>query len=129
MWPEPLHNQVGSGGFVASGLTYSGDESVLDKGGVVRPCKPVPMDIDNLWEYDDPAKSEAIFRAAITGADGDDYLELLTQVARARGLQGDFEDAHRLLDQVEADLPQSRICARGPLSARTWPRLQLKRGR
>jgi tetratricopeptide (TPR) repeat protein len=79
------------------------------------------MDIDSLWEYDDPAKSEAGFRAAMAEATGDERLELLTQVARARGLQGDFADAHRLLDQVESELVGA--------SARPRIRCLLERGR
>jgi len=62
------------------------------------------MTIDMFWEYEDPGKSEAAFRKAMASADGDEVLELLTQVARARGLQDDFEGAHRLLDQVESEL-------------------------
>ncbi len=62
-----------------------------------------------MWEYDDPGKSEAAFRTAMASAAADDYLELLTQAARARGLQGDLDGAHRLLDQVEAGLPEAGI--------------------
>ncbi len=62
------------------------------------------MDIDSFWEYSDPAGSEARFRSALTDARGDDQLELLTQVARTCSLRGDFDEAHRLLDQVEGQL-------------------------
>lgn len=79
------------------------------------------MTIDSHWEYGDPAQSEGAFRAAAANASGDDRLELLTQVARARGLQADFEGAHRLLDQVESELPTA--------GARPRIRYLLERGR
>jgi tetratricopeptide (TPR) repeat protein len=55
-------------------------------------------DIDALWEYDDPAASEARFRAALVTASGDDRLELLTQLARTDSLRGRFAEAHRVLE-------------------------------
>jgi tetratricopeptide (TPR) repeat protein len=79
------------------------------------------MAMDAFWEYEDPGKSEAAFRTALASAAGDEALELLTQVARARGLQDDFEGAHRLLDQVESELATA-----GP---RPHLRYLLERGR
>jgi len=79
------------------------------------------LNIDTYWEYEDSAKSEAAFRRAMAEAAGDDRLELLTQVARARGLQDDFEGAHHLLDQVEGDL--------GGAGSRPQIRYLLERGR
>lgn len=79
------------------------------------------MDVDPLWEYDDPVKSEAVFRAAMADAAGDDRLELLTQVARALGLQEDYEGAHRMLDQAE----EAMVAA----GRRPAIRYQLERGR
>jgi tetratricopeptide (TPR) repeat protein len=65
--------------------------------------------IDDLWEYDDPAASEARFRAAIEGAEavGDPGAadEARTQLARSLGLQGRFDDGQAILDRVEADHP------------------------
>ncbi len=37
-------------------------------------------DIDSLWDYDDPAGSEARFRAALPNAAPPERLELLTQI-------------------------------------------------
>ena len=63
-------------------------------------------DLYDLWDYDDPAgsreKFEAILPAAESSADRSYYLQLLTQIARCYGLEGDFEKAHEALDQVEA---------------------------
>ena len=79
------------------------------------------MDIDALWEYADPTASETRFRAALERAQGDDKLELLTQVARTFSMRRDFARAHALLDEVE---PQ--LAAAGP---RPRVRYLLERGR
>ena len=64
--------------------------------------------IDALWDYDHPAESEAAFRRALeewdAQADLDLQLELLTQIARAQGLQRRFDEAHATLDTVEVQL-------------------------
>ena len=39
------------------------------------------FDIDSFWEYSDPGTSEGRFRAAFSSVQGDDRLELLTQIA------------------------------------------------
>lgn len=74
----------------------------------------MPYDFDQLWDYDQPATTEEQFRQRLASAsDDDDRLQLLTQIARAQGLQRKFEQAHRTLDSVEAplrdDLPVARI--------------------
>lgn len=65
-------------------------------------------DFDRLWDYSKPEQTEAAFRNLLTAAEaGQDrsyHAELLTQIARCLGLQGRFEEAHRLLDQVGAML-------------------------
>jgi tetratricopeptide (TPR) repeat protein len=62
------------------------------------------IDIDSYWEYANPALSEERFRTALLAAHGDERLELLTQIARSYGLRQRFEQAHDLLNQVEAQL-------------------------
>jgi tetratricopeptide (TPR) repeat protein len=62
------------------------------------------MNVDDYWEYSDPAASEARFRAAFAGADTDRRLELQTQIARTYGLRRRFTDAHALLDEIEPQL-------------------------
>jgi len=65
------------------------------------------MDIDGMWDFGDPAASEASFRAALARAATDDTghrLELETQIARALGLQDAFTEAHALLDGVRPRL-------------------------
>ena len=70
----------------------------------------------DLWDFDDPAASERRFRAAATGAD---RPVMLTQVARALGLQESYDAGHALLDEVEA----------GRLDDETRARVHLERGR
>jgi tetratricopeptide (TPR) repeat protein len=63
--------------------------------------------LDQLWNFDDPAGSEARFRAAAADEryDTDERAELTTQLGRAIGLQGRYEEADALLDSVDADEP------------------------
>ncbi len=80
---------------------------------------------DRLWNYADPATTEAGFRKILPAAQSSgnrQYLvELLTQIARAQGLQNHFDDANTTLDQAERLLrPEMQV-------ART--RYLLKRGR
>ena len=60
--------------------------------------------IDSYWEYSDPAGSEERFREALQTAQGDEQLELLTQIARTYSLRRMFAEAHALLDEVEPQL-------------------------
>ncbi len=66
-------------------------------------------DLDELWDFDDPALTERRFRDRLpqVAADPPRRLELLTQIARAQGLQRRFDDAHATLDQVQAQLPEA----------------------
>jgi tetratricopeptide (TPR) repeat protein len=65
--------------------------------------------LHDLWAFDDPAASEARFRAAIdaaeTDGDPDAADEARTQLARSVGLQGRFVEGHAVLDQVDLDHP------------------------
>jgi len=60
-----------------------------------------------FWEYGDPASSEERFRSALSSAQGDERLELLTQIARTYGLRQRFEQAHQILNEVEAQLAEA----------------------
>jgi len=62
------------------------------------------LDIDSYWEYGNPAASEARFRNALPQAQGDERLELLTQIARTYSLRRDFAQAHALLDEIQPQL-------------------------
>ena len=79
------------------------------------------MEIESFWEYSDPAGSEARFRTALASAQGDERLEILTQVARTYSLRKRFDEAHQLLDEIEPQLASA-----GP---RVRVRYLLERGR
>jgi tetratricopeptide (TPR) repeat protein len=81
-------------------------------------------DIDALWNFEDPAATEAAFRALLPEAEregGASRLELLTQLARTQSLQRKFPEAHALLDQVQSQL--------APDMTRPRIRCLLERGR
>ncbi len=65
-------------------------------------------DFIQLWDFDHPDSTEARFRAILPQArsagDADYTAQLLTQIARAEGLQRKFDAAHRTLDEVERTL-------------------------
>ena len=85
-------------------------EHGADQGAV-----PSPSDLDTLWDFNDPVGSEARFRAQLSAANRiPGYrVELLTQVARAQGLQRAFTAAHKTLDEAERLLdgagPRARV--------------------
>lgn len=62
------------------------------------------VDFDSLWDYARPAETEAKFvalRSEVAG-DPEGAAQLETQIARTLGLQRKFQEAHALLDKVEA---------------------------
>lgn len=77
----------------------------------------VMHDFDKLWNYNQPAETEKKFTEILQGLDSNTelgyQLELKTQLARTLGLQQKFEEAHKLLDEVEeqlaAEYPVARI--------------------
>lgn len=82
-------------------------------------------DFDRMWNFADPAGSEAEFRRilpeAIDLGDVGYHAELLTQIARAEGMQGKYEDAEATLKKVESMLT--------PALKREKVRYLLERGR
>ena len=62
------------------------------------------MDIRSLWDFDDPAASEALFRRLLADAQGDDALSLRTQIARTHSLRRQFAEAHAELDAMQQAL-------------------------
>lgn len=62
-------------------------------------------DFDRLWDYDDPEKTEKVFKELFAesrnSGDREYQAQLLTQIARTHSLRRDFEEAHRILDDVE----------------------------
>ncbi|MHC5024347.1 MAG: tetratricopeptide repeat protein [Planctomycetota bacterium] len=89
---------------------------------------PEPLtndNLDDLWDFDDPAATETRFRthlpAVAAGEDRDLHAELLTQIARTLSLRRQFDQAHALLDDAESIMP--------PETGRARIRLLLERGR
>jgi tetratricopeptide (TPR) repeat protein len=82
-------------------------------------------ELDALWNFDDPAQTEVRFRDLLGGdeaaANPAFHAELLTQIARAEGLQMRFADAEGTMARAEgritSDMPRARV------------RLLLERGR
>jgi tetratricopeptide (TPR) repeat protein len=72
-------------------------------------------DFDALWDYQRPEATEAAFRALLPeaeqGPDRSYHVQLLTQIARAQGLQRRFDAAHETLDVVEARLGDAPLLA------------------
>jgi len=70
----------------------------------------------SLWDFRNPDSTEARFLDMLSGLPGDAdpglEIQLLTQIARAQGLQGRFNDGHQTLERAESmlrdDLPVSR---------------------
>ena len=81
------------------------------------------LDFDSLWDYSKPDETEEKFGELLAELpQGDPFVpELLTQIARALGLQHKFEEAHRTLDLVEKKL--------GSDPSRAKVRYLLERGR
>jgi tetratricopeptide (TPR) repeat protein len=82
-----------------------------------------PPDFDALWDYNNPARTEMNFREILLQVPENEpaFLELLTQIARAQGLQNKFENAHQTLNQLERRL--------GSVPSRPRIRYLLERGR
>ena len=73
------------------------------------PASDPPLDVnalDRWWNFEQPAASETTFRLELAKlpADSGARLELMTQIARAQGLQRRFDDATTTLDEIEHQL-------------------------
>lgn len=67
-------------------------------------------DLDALWDFDDPAGSEARIRTALADETSPiAHGELRTQLARALGLAGRFSEAHAVLDALDPDDPHVAV--------------------
>lgn len=59
-------------------------------------------ELDQWWDFGDPAGSEAVFREKLAHLTSPAREELQTQIARSLGLQQRFEEGHALLNTVES---------------------------
>lgn len=76
--------------------------------------KPNQPDFDSLWDYSHPDLTENKFREFLPQLSENEpaRLALLTQIARAQGLQRKFDEAHKTLDDLEGQLSVDSSCAR-----------------
>lgn len=65
-----------------------------------------------MWDFDDPAASEERFRDLRAASTGEFALEVATQIARALGLQGRFDEAEELLSSIEPSQAGPRVRTR-----------------
>ena len=100
-----------------------GIQTVAGAFAMTTPVADYSQTLDALWDFDNPAASEARFRAELARFPdrSREAAEAATQVARAEGLQRKFTDADRTLDAVQ------RTLATQP--ARVRVRYLLERGR
>lgn len=70
-------------------------------------------ELDKLWNYNQPSESEKAFRELLAKTKDDNArAEVLTQVARAQGLQKKFDEAHQTLDEAERLQKDDRVKVR-----------------
>lgn len=74
------------------------------------------VDIRSVWDWNHPEKAELAFAKladeAKSDQDKDFYLQLLTQMARAQGLQEKFDQANATLNQVQLQLTENTLFAK-----------------
>lgn len=70
-------------------------------------------EFDELWDYNDPSETEKKFKAILTEVKGSgnvsSYLQLLTQISRTHSLRMNFEEANKILDEVEPKINSDKI--------------------
>lgn len=74
------------------------------------------MQFDELWDYSQPKETRQRFLPLVDShhavADDDYKAQLLTQIARTHSLQGQFAEAHQVLDKVEPLLTDEMLVAK-----------------
>lgn len=67
------------------------------------------MEIESLWDFSDPAGTEAKFRDLLTRANETDQAILWTQIARTHSLRKSFDDARGALVNVTSKEAEPRV--------------------
>lgn len=80
------------------------------------------INVDELWDYQDPEASEGRFRDALENASTTDRLILNTQIARTFSLRSEFGKAESLLREIEKSVKSAD-------SAEVFCRFHLESGR
>jgi tetratricopeptide (TPR) repeat protein len=99
-------------GLLLLALFLSGCNSNENSGGINPKAN-----FDAMWDYNDPAASEELFVAILAGLkdsaeisyDQNYHVELLSQIARAQGLQGKFAAADSTLQTAEKLLTEETV--------------------
>jgi tetratricopeptide (TPR) repeat protein len=65
------------------------------------------LNINQLWDYSQPALSKERFRVALASASPEDALILTTQIARTYGMRQDFATARRILAEIAPQIAQA----------------------
>jgi hypothetical protein len=101
------------------------------------------LDLQALWDFSNPALSEQRFTAAMANATADEQQILRTQIARTLGLRQDFDQARRVLADIEPalasgsaelqvrhalELGRSYASARHPKALQTAEQREIARG-
>ena len=73
-----------------------------------------------MWDFNNPKQSEATFKDLLE-ISPEHQTEILSQIARAQGLQGNFEEAHTTLNEGERLSKDERVTVRYLL--RAWTNL------
>lgn len=105
-------------------MSSKSSKSLLTLGlAAASAAAPAAIDLASLWDFSRPEVSEQRFRAALEQARGDDALILRTQIARTWSLRKDFDQARRLLREIELAMaqagPEARVRFHLELG-RTW---------
>jgi tetratricopeptide (TPR) repeat protein len=67
----------------------------------------MPIDVIELWDFSDPAASEARFIEALASASEREALILKTQIARSHGIRQAFPEAKQLLAAIAPQVENS----------------------
>jgi hypothetical protein len=80
---------------------------LLGLGLLLMATAAMPLNLRQLWDFSNPAASEARMRAALATARGDEALILQTQIARTWGLRRDFAKAREILAEVQPQIEKA----------------------
>jgi len=98
------------------GLTSCAPTITEEKTPVADSAATGLPDFDALWNYDDPAGTEARFREVLNKTEASSAREyqasLMTQIARSQGLQQHYSDALTTLNQADAIIQPDMRTAR-----------------
>ncbi len=75
----------------------------------------INVDFNKEWNYSDPVGTRERFKTILKNAEDKDLdyrLQLKTQIARTHSLRAEFEEAHKILDEVKNKLNDKTVVAK-----------------